>query len=289
MDPDLAEMNKVAKEYLATLEDPRKTLGFREDRGGRPTMEDRTIIENIGNGIMLYAVLDGHGGEECATYMKNRLVEIFKEKADNLFDVETIKNIFLEVDRHWCTQVLRKSGTTFTGAFISPTQVMTVNLGDSRTVLFSEDGTFVSTIDHKGTNAKEHESCEQRGGQLIPYGFVSYVKCPSATKGSLAITRALGDYEYKHNVKFDEDGKYVDETGYLGTSAVISPVPDVQIHDKSKFAYVVAGSDGIFDFVANEDIADMLKTEKYAQRLADKILMDAMFSRDNKAVIVAKL
>ena len=63
-----------------SFEMTRFNAGSGEDVGFRPTMEDSLVVEeDIGGSewklISLFAVVDGHGGAECAQYVKANLVK----------------------------------------------------------------------------------------------------------------------------------------------------------------------------------------------------------------------
>ena len=66
--------------------------------------------------------------------------------------------------------------------------------------------------------------------------------------GSLAVSRALGDFEYKTN-------------GDMGqTEQLVSPEPDVlSIERDPKDEFVVLACDGIWDVMSNEDIRDFVR------------------------------
>lgn len=64
--------------------------------------------------------------------------------------------------------------------------------------------------------------------------------------GSLAVSRALGDFEYKNR----------DDLSDL--QQLVSPQPDVTCRERNRAAdnYIVVACDGIYDVMANEEIAE---------------------------------
>lgn len=80
-----------------------------------------------------------------------------------------------------------KSGTTAVCALISPTHIFVANCGDSRAVLYRGGKIGFSTQDHKPVNPVEKERIQNAGGSVMI----------QRVNGSLAVSRALGDYEYK--------------------------------------------------------------------------------------------
>ena len=88
--------------------------------------------------------------------------------------------------------VARYAGCTATVVLISQTHYFCANSGDSRTVLARSQGPKMCeplSFDHKPSNPQEKNRIESAGG------FVE----EDRVNGSLALSRALGDFEYKSN------------------------------------------------------------------------------------------
>lgn len=80
-----------------------------------------------------------------------------------------------------------KSGSTAVCVLISPTHFYIANCGDSRAVLCRNNEPAVCTMDHKPTVAAEKKRIQDAGGSVMIH----------RVNGSLAVSRALGDFEYK--------------------------------------------------------------------------------------------
>lgn len=80
-----------------------------------------------------------------------------------------------------------KSGSTAVCTLISPTHFYIANCGDSRAVLCRNGEAAVCTMDHKPTVAAEKKRIQDAGGSVMIH----------RVNGSLAVSRALGDFEYK--------------------------------------------------------------------------------------------
>jgi serine/threonine protein phosphatase PrpC len=81
-------------------------------------------------------------------------------------------------------------GCTATTILITPTEIICANSGDSRVVLGRSSGNEMCcplSEDHKPDNPEEKARIEATGG------FVE----ENRVNGSLALSRALGDFEYK--------------------------------------------------------------------------------------------
>lgn len=80
-----------------------------------------------------------------------------------------------------------KSGSTAVACLITPSHVYLINCGDSRAILVSGHHVVLGTYDHKPINPPERERIQNAGGSVMI----------QRVNGSLAVSRALGDYEYK--------------------------------------------------------------------------------------------
>ena len=72
---------------------------------------------------------------------------------------------------------------------ITPKHYFVFNVGDSRTVLVRNKQLQFATEDHKPTNEGEKRRIEGANGKVII----------NRINGSLAVSRALGDFDYKAN------------------------------------------------------------------------------------------
>ena len=97
-----------------------------------------------------------------------------------------------------------KSGTTAICVLITDKYILFSNCGDSRGVL-SGDGSkpLLVTQDHKPSNPPELERIQNAGGSVMI----------QRVNGSLAVSRALGDFEYKN---VDGKGNVFDQSQNCG-------------------------------------------------------------------------
>merc|ERR1711934_554054 len=89
-----------------------------------------------------------------------------------------------------------------------------------------------------GSNEPEKERIQNAGGSVMI----------QRVNGSLAVSRALGDFEYK-NV----DGKGP-------TEQLVSPEPEFYIkeRDESRDEFLVLACDGVWDVMSNEEICSFI-------------------------------
>jgi serine/threonine protein phosphatase PrpC len=129
-----------------------------------------------------------------------------------------------------------KSGSTAVACLISPSHVYLINCGDSRSILVSDEKVVLSTLDHKPINPCERERIQNAGGSVMI----------QRVNGSLAVSRALGDYEYK----------MVENRGPC--EQLVSPEPEIYIRERQldKDEFVVLACDGIWDVMTNDELKD---------------------------------
>ena len=113
------------------------------------------------------------------------------------------------------------------------------NCGDSRAALYRRTGIGFSTLDHKPFNPCEKERILNAGGSVMI----------QRVNGSLAVSRALGDYEYK-NVE-----------GKSQCEQLVSPEPELYVEKRTDDdQFLVLACDGIWDVMSTEDICAYVRS-----------------------------
>lgn len=233
-------------------------------QGWRIEMEDAHTavigLPDISDSLSWFAVFDGHAGSRVSAHCSRHLLECIMSREDfqaalksehtlskeQLFErVQTgVLDGFLELDEKLrkIPEVANgedKSGTTAVCALITEKYIIFSNCGDSRGVLSSNKGQPVMvTLDHKPSNPPERERIQNAGGSVMI----------QRVNGSLAVSRALGDFEYK-NV----DGKGP-------TEQLVSPEPEFYIRERNpeEDEFLVLACDGVWDVMSNEDICQFV-------------------------------
>ncbi|MCL4133310.1 UNVERIFIED_CONTAM: hypothetical protein GTU68_021944, partial [Idotea baltica] len=164
-----------------------------------------------------------------------------------------------------------KSGTTAVCAFISPTHIFVANCGDSRAVLYRSGGIGLSTFDHKPINPIEKERIQNAGGSVMI----------QRVNGSLAVSRALGDFEYK-NVE-----------GKGPCEQLVSPEPEIYMERRTEEdEFLVLACDGIWDVMSNEDLCAYVRSRLLVydniQTVANDVVDTCFYkgSRDNMSIVL---
>jgi len=272
--------------------------GLSSMQGWRLEMEDAHSaiigIPDIGETVSWFAVFDGHAGSRVSYHCSNHLLDCITsndqfrdaiKKENELSEDELMEKVksgvlkgFLELDEKLrkIPEVANgedKSGTTAICVLISNNYIIFSNCGDSRGVL-SGDGSkpIVVTQDHKPSNPPELERIQDAGGSVML----------QRVNGSLAVSRALGDFEYK-NV----DGKGP-------TEQLVSPEPEFykKKRDHASDEFLVLACDGVWDVMTNEDICSFVSArmsvtdnlEQIANEVIDTCLHKG--SRDNMSIII---
>jgi len=153
----------------------------------------------------LFGVYDGHGGQFAAIYSaanvvrclwaQDKFLQYYKNQgavnADELLG-EAMKGCFLMIDEDMKnTPEMRdkrdRSGCTAICVMLTPTSIVCANAGDSR-ACYCTNGTAVElSRDHKPYLNEERERIEKAGGYVTM----------KRVDGDLAVSRALGDFQYK--------------------------------------------------------------------------------------------
>lgn len=261
--------------------------GLSAMQGYRPTMEDDHTVSQaipVMGDTSFFAVYDGHAGatlsylastgvlpsilaswentgsdmsgEKIATAMYNGIID---------FDINArISNPNLKSLRD-------HSGSTLISTFVTPTEIIFANVGDSRAVLVRNNVAVFGTEDHKPQSPIETNRVLAAGGYIM-MGRVC---------GNLAVSRALGDYVYKDRPDLPPHEQKMSAAADL---TVVTRDPDDQV--------LIIGCDGIWDVMTNEQAtAFVLKAVRngsspveIAEKLIDVCLRRG--STDNMSVII---
>jgi len=272
--------------------------GLSSMQGWRLEMEDAHSaiigIPDISEHVSWFAVFDGHAGSRVSYHCSNHLLESIScsdefrdclKRENELSEDELMDKVKAGILQGFLTldEKLRKipevangedkSGTTAICVLISEKYTIFSNCGDSRGVL-SGDGSkpVLVTQDHKPSNPPELERIQNAGGSVMI----------QRVNGSLAVSRALGDFEYK-NV----DGKGP-------TEQLVSPEPEFYMkkREADNDEFLVLACDGVWDVMTNEDICSFISArmrvtdnlEQIANEVIDTCLHKG--SRDNMSIII---
>ena len=168
---------------------------FATIRGHREYQEDRYFTVSLPGGTLM-AVMDGHGGDETAEYVKKHLpgiwVDIFSEGSpagQNTVKQTMLKAVAKINEETKCMD----AGATLSMVFIPYSEDIAyiAILGDSPVIVQTQDGTLHLSPDHKvRSNATEYDAAQARGAYV--YGGYMSMRFHGA---GIQMTRVLGDAE----------------------------------------------------------------------------------------------
>ncbi|KAF3705905.1 Protein phosphatase 1B [Channa argus] len=216
-------------------------------QGWRANMEDfHNCVPQLSvhlAGWSFFAVFDGHAGSTVAQYCSQHLLGhiLATGGIGPEDDPQRVKGAiiqgFLQTDKHLHSVARRegweRGGTTVVATLISPYCIYFANCGDSRAMLCRSGQVCFSTEDHKPYNPLEKERIESAGGTVSVQRI----------NGSLAVSRALGDFSYKG------------AENRTPSEQMVSPEPEVCVVERSLAdEFLVLACDGVWDTISNEDL-----------------------------------
>ena len=205
-----------------------------------------------------FAVYDGHGGNGCSLYLKEKLHHYIKNfskssinEAINMVEQNFIKEQALDEKG----EIKDPSGSCGIMALIQQNKLIIANVGDSRLVLFKKSSLFFCTEDHKPGSPSEKSRIEAAGGTIYQTPSIiplhqngKEIETPwRVLPGRLSVSRTFGDVEAKNE-------------NLGGMKNVVVALPDItEIELDEDFNFMVLGCDGIFDVLSNEEILECVK------------------------------
>lgn len=243
--------NPVIDKEHHSGEDHLTAFGLCAMQGWRMSMEDAHVIQlnavgkNGKDHVALYSIFDGHGGASVAQFCGERIVSILQKQAS--FEKgqlgQAMIDTYLTADEDLLKDPVLKndySGCTATSILVSKEQklLLCANAGDSRTVLSTDGRAKALSYDHKPTLASE------RSRIVAAKGFVEMDR----VNGNLALSRAIGDFEFKSNKELPPQEQ------------IVTAYPDIMEHklDYDKDEFVVLACDGIWDCLSSQECVDLV-------------------------------
>jgi len=244
------------------------------DKGMKLAMEDYTIempdarpvfTQLPKAAVSFYAVIDGHGGSAAALYVQTHLASFIAEAlpvdmaaGDHAAIRKALIDGFKATDKAFlqlAVDSLDNSGACVVAALVLGDFVYIANAGDCKAILarLPEGAAAAGTKlevqplsqEHTPIMIAEKERVRKAGGQ-VDKGRIN---------GKLAVTRSIGDKEFK--------------------AYGVSPVPQVLRfelgpHDQ----FIVLGCDGIFSYVTTDAVVELAAVEMLAAEERLKVLAE---------------
>lgn len=300
-----------------------RTRTGEEEKGTQKenNQDSSIILKNVCDieDYSIYGIMDGHGanGHLVSNFVKTKISEYFNDrkiykfkKRDNSTEINMIDELYEKL-KNKNYDIIKKfykktndelydtkfdvhfSGTTCVLVFKIGKKIICSNVGDSRAILVERKFIFDEKTndiinkyeiielshDHKPNNKEERERIEKSGGEVdqeylnendeksdLPYR----VWKKGCNYPGLAISRCLGD-------------KIAEELGVISIPDII----DIDINKNCK--YIIMGSDGVFEYLNNNEIIEVSKKylnsdnlQKACQIIVEKAAM--LFQQKEKRV-----
>ena len=133
-----------------------------------------------------------------------------------------------------------QAGCTATVVLMTPTEIYCANAGDSRTVMCDHGTAIELSKDHKPDLPEERSRILKAGGEVSD----------GRVNGMLALSRAIGDFEYKPITPPKDAGPH----WYLNNHMVTS-YPDVVVKPMHKdIEFIILACDGIWDCKTSDQV-----------------------------------
>mmetsp|Transcript_2420 Transcript_2420/g.8893 ORF Transcript_2420/g.8893 Transcript_2420/m.8893 type:complete len:532 (+) Transcript_2420:2691-4286(+) len=252
----------------------------RERHGWKKEGQDVATLHEKLQGVpetFFAGIFDGHGphGRAAATVASIRLVDALESDsrvigASRREAGEAISNAFIQVDQALgrCAVDVTVSGTTAVIAVIHGRYITCSWVGDSRAIVgrLGPDGIEAVALsnDHKPDNPGERARIESVGGRVAQYiaedtgdriGPFRVFEKYSWTPG-LACSRSLGDsFAHQHGVSAEPETRHH------------------FIEDSDRF--MVLASDGVWEFMTNEEVAQMVQRFRDPKAAAEAVVSRA--------------
>ncbi|KDN52080.1 PP2C-domain-containing protein [Tilletiaria anomala UBC 951] len=263
----------VTEKHTIDGEDDSLLYACSEMQGWRISMEDAhaTILNLDGKTddekASFFAVYDGHGGSTVAEFsgqtVHTRLAATDEYKQGNY--EAALKRAFLGTDedlRASPEYASDPSGCTAVAALLVAgpppvpaaatadvdkaqgqqqkvaRRIIVANAGDSRSVLSVKGEAKPMSFDHKPGNKDENARIVGAGG-FVEFGRVN---------GNLALSRAIGDFEFKQNTSLSAEAQ------------IVTADPEIISHDVTgEEEFLVLACDGIWDCLSNQQVVDFVR------------------------------
>tara|TARA_B100001094_G_C18135957_1_gene775094 strand:+ start:70 stop:939 length:870 start_codon:yes stop_codon:yes gene_type:complete len=280
---DIKNSNYIPKYNIQQIYHDQFNASFLRIQGNRKSMEDNYYIDIIEN-IKIIALFDGHGGDDISNILPKLLKNVNKyilEFKNLKIDLENlskkISKEFIFIDKILIKKFLNRIGCTAIILYILDNNIISINLGDSKTIF----------IDH--LFKKKFETNIHRPNEIIEYYRIinSNNKVTLNNKiyrinNQLSVSRSFGDFRLKIL-----DGKY------NGINSPVSVIPDIYNFFIDENLFIIVATDGFWDYIKYQEIIDIIKkynsddTNKISHNLIVKSIENG--SNDNISLIFMKI
>eukprot|EP00294_Goniomonas_avonlea_P010904 CAMPEP_0114555006 /NCGR_PEP_ID=MMETSP0114-20121206/8517_1 /TAXON_ID=31324 /ORGANISM="Goniomonas sp, Strain m" /LENGTH=399 /DNA_ID=CAMNT_0001740099 /DNA_START=1 /DNA_END=1200 /DNA_ORIENTATION=- len=264
--------NPVCNETLQRKGLGKLLVGCSDMQGFRRNHEDtHKVVLSMGPkhpNLSFFGVYDGHGGEEASLWAEAHLHD-YVSKCDNPLDYEQCKAAVLACDAEFLLkEEVRDHGSAVVFCIVEPLgpaseakewRVHCFNIGDSRSIIVRRDGTLVEmSQDHKPDNSEERSRILAAGGTVSA----------NRVDGNLALSRAMGDWQFKSNPSIGVEKQKV------------IVVPELTVETIREGDSLLLFCDGLVEHLTNTQVAK-LAHDAIAQYPDDPAKVASMLIRES--------
>ncbi|MFO7801609.1 MAG: PP2C family protein-serine/threonine phosphatase [Desulfovermiculus sp.] len=242
------------------------TTAYISEQGRRFNMEDAYVLlpDFAAPGWVLGAVFDGHRGSRAASFAARHFPERVQQAVNSGQDagnalVHALESLGEDL-------VNEPSGCTIGAFFLQDHELAAANVGDARVVCVKAGEARQLTHDHRVDDSKERRRITEAGG-VIEGKYVLH------GLSGLEPTRTLGD------------------AGFHEVGVIFSPF--VQSNPRTtQDEWLIAACDGLFDFMSNQEAAEIVHSASDAEEAADRLrheVLDIRQGTDNLTILVVDL
>mmetsp|Transcript_75221 Transcript_75221/g.178744 ORF Transcript_75221/g.178744 Transcript_75221/m.178744 type:complete len:360 (+) Transcript_75221:88-1167(+) len=246
--------------------------------GVRDKQEDVVVTKEYSNGVIVHAVLDGHGGTAAVLHLKLLIEERIRSIADLRQEVfDEIDEAIISRLREETSEASLSSGAVCVIAVREGNRIGIANIGDCVALLSKgqmEGEDLISTVvklteDHNLKNAAELSRL-QAEGHTVSGGYLY---------DSLEVSRAFGDIEFASGEKLK------------GLTVTAQVLPIMEVTDGPEFVLVL-GCDGISAVTQTQAMSIVRNALRNfsgtlpASAAAKKLVCACRKSEDNNSAIV---
>lgn len=275
--------------------------GVSSEQGTRKTMEDQhkamlstdlvtprdRSAPRMASGIPFFGVYDGHGGQQCAEFLRENLHTLILSHPSIRTDPEqAIKDGVDEAEKTFmekCRTERIESGSTVAVSLIVDDNLVTGNVGDSEIVLCRGGVAKLLTVKHTlSASESEVERVKACGGRIF-HARVGHPKF-NPMLVSLAVSRAVGDAGFK--LEEYTDGK---------ASGLIADADTTVTELDPEDEFIIIGCDGVWDVLSYQGAVDfcreLIRAGKDTQYVTEQLCQEALKlgSTDNVTALFVNL
>ena len=212
--------------------------------------------------LYVFGVFDGHGefGDIISKEVKNYFIEYFNklnydsnENYDKLSsnNYKEIYSLFNKIDKklhqkYSSKNICYNSGTTANIILLFKNKIISINIGDSKSILISGKNNNIIQLNtcHNPEVEEEKKRIEKNGGEVGRVNWADFGPHRVWYKGriypGLSISRSFGDF--------------------ISEPLGVFSVPEIKEYDidYKKAKFMVMATDGIWEFLSNDKVRDII-------------------------------